>query len=195
MKPYSYTKILFLFLLFALCTPALCTPAKSKRPDTASIQASQRKQEKKQILSYYIRVCRLTDRIRNVQSIESGLLLHPSYWSYPVWSKKMRLQVDYMHTLKEEAKSLKPPPACQAVNQDLVASLTLLETAFLKTYQAQTAPIRERAKAEVFAAASGKAAAKSQAFERKFLAALGGIQTRYHLPDTYQFTDWPTTAM
>lgn len=195
MKPHSYAKLFLLLLLLTLCAPALCAPAKSVQPKAASAQALQRKQERKQILRYYIRVCRLTYRVRDVQSIESGLLLHPSYWSYPVWSKKMRLQVGYMHTLREAAKSLKPPPACQPANQDLVASLTLLETAFLKTYQAQTAPIRERAKAEVFAAASGKAAAKSQEFQRKFLAALRGIQTRYHLPETYQFTDWPTTAM
>ncbi len=196
MKPHFHTTLFSLLFLLTLCAPALCAPAKSVRPAAASAQASPSKQERKQILRYYIRVCRLTYRIVDVQRAENGLLQHPSYWlPLSVWSKKMRLQVDYIHTLREEAKSLKPPPACQPTNQDLVACLTFLETAFLKTYQAQTAPIKERAKAEAFAATSSEAGAKAHTLESKFLAELQAIQTRYHLPDTYHFTDWATTAM
>lgn len=189
MKPY-YTPLLFLFLSLTMCAPAQRVQAK-----TPSAQASPSRQERKQILRYYIRVCRLTYRIRDVQNTENGLLTNDFLWSYPVWQKKMRLQVGYMHTLKEEAKSLKPPPSCQSTNRDLVTCLTLLETAFLKNYQAQTTPNKETDKANAFAAEGAKAAAKAGDFEDKFLAALQGIQTRYDLADTHQFTDWTTTAM
>jgi len=138
MKPYSYAKLFSLLLLLALCAPALCAPAKSKRADTASAQALQSEQERKQILRYYIHVCRLTDRINAVQRAENELLQHPSYWGSN-WPKKMRLQVAYVHTLREAAKSLKPPPICQPANQDLVTSLTFLGTAFSKVYQSQMA--------------------------------------------------------
>lgn len=126
MKP-CYTPFLLLFLLLTVCAPALCSPAQRARAKTPSAQASPSKQERKQVLRYYIRVCRLTYRIDDVQRAENGLLQHPSYWLPPsVWSKKRRLQVSCVHTLWEEAKSLKVPAVCQPANQDLVASLTLL---------------------------------------------------------------------
>ncbi len=196
MKPYC-TPLLFLFLLLTMCAPALYAPAQRVSTKTPSAQASPSKQERKQILRYYIRVCRLTYRIDDVQRAENGLLQHPSYWlPLSVWSKKMRLRVAYVHTLREEAKSLKPPPACQPANQDLVASLTLLETAFLKTYQAQIAPNEARAKSEIFAREATEASEKSKVFQYKFLKAIYLIQARFHMPiNRYNVTDWPTAAM
>lgn len=196
MKPYFYSKLFSLLLLLTLCVPALCTPAKSKRADTGTAQASQSKQEKKQILRYYIRVCRLTDKINVVQRTENNLLQHPSYWG-SLWPQKMRSQVAYVHTLREAAKSLKPPPICQPANQDLVASLTLLETAFLKVYQSQMAFNQSRdVKGKALSKEEEEASAKSKAFQYKFLGAMRVIQKRYQMPiNRYNVTDWPTAAM
>lgn len=197
MKPHSYTTLFSLLLLVALCAPALCAPAKSKRPDTASVQASQSKHERKQILRYYIRVCLLTQRIYDVQSAESGLLQHPSNWSYPIWQKKMRLQVAYVHTLKEEAKSLRVPTVCQPANQDLVASLTLLEVAFSKAYQSQMAFNQSRdVQGKALSKEEEEASTKSEVFQYKFLGAIRVIQKQYQMPmNRYNVTDWPTAAM
>lgn len=209
MKPYLYTK-LFVYpkllvpaLLFTLCAPGLCAPAKIVRAGAASAKVSQRKQ----LLRYYIPVCLLTKRIHDVQSAENNLLQHPSEWYNPqrpkddVWARKMRAQVSYVHKLRQEAKSLTVPSACQSANHDLVASLGYLEVAFSKLYQSQMAFDQAGDASHLAAARSlskegDEASARSEAFQYKFLDTIGAIEERFHLSmGRYGVTYWPSAAM
>ncbi len=195
------------FFLFASCVPALCAPAKSVRADAASAKALQRKQ----VLKYYIPVCLLTQRISYVQLTENSLLQHPSQWYTPqhpydpqhpndnVWSRKMRAQILYIHTLRQEAKRLVAPPACQPANQDLAASLAYLEVAYTKSYQDQTQDVHAKGgddAAKAFMNGATAAADKSLRFQGKFLLAIEAVQQQFDLPIArYNVTDWPSTAM
>ncbi len=203
MKPNLYTKLFFLPVLCTLCAPGLCAPAKIMRTHAASAKVSQRKQ----LLRYYIPVGLLTLRINYVQRTENELLQHPSEWYNPqrpndhVWARKMRAQVSYVHKLRQEAKSLTVPSACQFANQDLVASLGYLEVAFSKLYQSQMAFDQARdtshlAAAESLSKEGEEASARSKAFQYKFLDTIGAIEERFHLSmGRYGVTDWPSAAM
>ena len=194
------------FFLFALWVPALCAPAKSVRADSASAKALQRKQ----VLRYYIPVCLLTQRIRYVQITENDLEKNPQKWFIPypydprhpndnVWARKMRDQIVYIHTLRQEAKRLVAPAACQPANQDLAASLACLEVAFTKSYQAQTQDVHVKGEDDAATALrlEGSAAAdKSLDFQDKFLFAIEALQDQFNLPIArYNVTDWPCAAL
>jgi hypothetical protein len=194
------------FLLFILCVPVLCAPAKSVRADAASAKALQRKQ----VLKYYIPVCLLTQRISYVQLTENDLEKNPQKWFIPhpydpqhpndnVWARKMRAQILYIHKLRQEAKRLVAPPACQPANQDLTASLAYLEIAYTKLCPGQTQDVHAKGGDDAATALEneGSAAAdKSLHFQGEFLLAIEALQQRFDLPIArYNVTDWPSAAM